>query len=290
MIGFCVACADDVAIGPDRRCLTDSSLVLPPSTGCAHQRWTGEDWSACTLCKPVAAGTWQKVLAPRDRPPEYQSTAVRRFSGDMTLTAHESRRIAQARRQRSQRYPTPEIPCPVCSKPFSERLSAHGSTRKTCSSECGHQLRTTNAARAPRREGQRRDMAVRSMACVGCGEKDRPHKARGLCQKCWSAERRRAVGAKVYAPPTTLEPVPCPVCSAPFKRVIRADGQRQKTCSKACGFVLKTGRRYLGERWSRQHDACVQCGTTASRHQSRGVCLRCAERARKANKQSEVAA
>lgn len=202
MIGFCVACAADVAIGPDRRCLTDSSLVLPPSTGCNHQRLINGSWSTCR-CKPVAAGTWQKVLAPRDRPPEYQSTAVRRFSGATTLTTHESRRIAQARRQRSQRYPTPEIPCPVCSKPFSERLSAHGSMRKTCSSACGRVLRNraVTASKQPARppeltpSGREASQLVPSICATHRQEMRNGQPIRSFCRACdRKAGRREAQG------------------------------------------------------------------------------------------------
>lgn len=45
---------------------------------------------------------------------------------------------------------------------------------------------------------------------------------------------------------------------------------------------LKASPLALNGRWSRDHEACITCGRTDSKHSGRGVCARCNQAAKKA--------
>jgi hypothetical protein len=158
--GFCCLCADDVPMTLARRCLADGSLVLPPSTGCAHQRWLDGSWSTCS-CKPVKAGTWRAILKQQDgavRKREADRAAVetvrpgREFVccecgrsglkyGGMGRCSTCYQRMRARMNGRKPNATIAEIPCPVCATPFKPYSRGEDrERRKACSQPCGRQL------------------------------------------------------------------------------------------------------------------------------------------------------
>lgn len=245
--GFCIAEQDDVPIGSDRRCLTDGSLTIPPSTGCPHQRFVNGAWSACDPstwnnqakpCKPVAPGTYRVLLkqqagalAKRENDRKQRAAALGqhgRLTTHRTLAAFPERdgvpktAPRRAPRQRSpRRSSTPSssdvlsprpprrpreslvpVPCPMCGTRFIPKLH-HGQRQMTCSKSCGERYKHAQAAsqnlkpglpehmarmRAVRNENRHTTWGPSASECKGCGTKDRPHRARGLCERCYNRD------------------------------------------------------------------------------------------------------
>jgi hypothetical protein len=204
LYGFCLVEQCDTTIGPDRRCLADQSIVIAPSTGCAHQRLRNGAWSACPMerpCKPVPPKRWSSPPTPTE---SAQNQAARRFSGGTVAvpklaSAHKPAK-APGRRERAQTAGSGRsiLPSSRWSKNFDR-----------CQDD---DCRTPHAR----------------------------HKGYGVCVTCWERNRCRAAGAKAYTPGVDLVLLPCPVCHKPFKAKSNGMGRvRRKTCSLACSNVTR---------------------------------------------------
>jgi len=55
------------------------------------------------------------------------------------------------------------------------------------------------------------------------------------CQACERLAERRAHGIQSVA----LVPIPCPICTTPFKAEMLSGGERRKTCSQPCATALR---------------------------------------------------
>jgi hypothetical protein len=149
--GFCCQCAADVPISADRRCMADGSLVLAPSTACLHQRLIDGAWTACT-CKPVAAGTWRKILAQQAKVIEKRDRdrAALRFSAasptpPRLATTHKPQQTPKAappkrEPQRLGPAPLPLVPCPACGTGFKPYKLKRGHRQQFCSLECANRV------------------------------------------------------------------------------------------------------------------------------------------------------
>lgn len=98
--------------------------------------------------------------------------------------------------------------------------------------------------------------------CVGCGAEysligvDRRDK-RYCTYRCAIAHRTTSLA----------EPVPCPICSTPFRRTTSA----QQTCSNTCRVEQMRGRRRSA---AANLSSCSECGKTLS-HRRGGRCRDC---------------
>lgn len=103
--GFCTLESVNVAASIDRRCPNDNSLVIAPSTLCAHRQWMAEGgWSECLQerpCPPRAADEWRKMLDQQAAAVKKRDKdrAARQFSAahgarPKLATAHKGRRIS----------------------------------------------------------------------------------------------------------------------------------------------------------------------------------------------------
>lgn len=234
--GFCTLELSNVAATVDRRCVNDNSLVVAPSTFCAHRQWLGVDgWSACVQvnpCKPRPADAWRAILSQQEK-------AVKRRDDEHAA-------LQTLRRARARQQPSPEIPCPVCTTPFSERLSARSSTRKTCSAACGRVLRNrvVTAAKRPARppalttSGREASQIVTSICAEHRQEMRNGQPIRTSCRACDRHAERRALG--VQSRPSTRftttkrPPVQraCQQCYAVF--AVPRKRPNQRYCSIRC--------------------------------------------------------
>jgi predicted Zn-ribbon and HTH transcriptional regulator len=61
------------------------------------------------------------------------------------------------------------------------------------------------------------------------------------------------------------------------------DGNRANNTPSNLEVLLRSEHpsRHAGQRWSRQHDRCLDCGTTERKHEAHGRCTRCFSRWRR---------
>lgn len=92
------------------------------------------------------------------------------------------------------------------------------------------------------------------------------------CEQCRSSEKltvhhRDGNGRGSATPNNSLKNLQV-LCRACHLAVHRDEIMRIRNASQR-PQLLKCGR------WSLKHDCCVKCGTTCSKHASKGVCMRC---------------
>lgn len=96
-----------------------------------------------------------------------------------------TRRVKMARPRR-ERVRLAQVPCPVCRTPFRpEVIRRAGNRQETCSHRCSR-LQLTGTSYLAGRWSRDHD------ACICCDETVSPHKARGVCNRCYLAARRVA--------------------------------------------------------------------------------------------------
>lgn len=227
--GFCCQCATDTEIGADRRCITDGSLALPPSTMCIHARLLNGAWSPCThlpACKPVEPGTWRKILAQqgvavakreRDR-----NNAARRF----TAGASSAPKLAPSNKPQQPRKPPRAVDdstfvCSECQEPGRRRHSG------TICHRCYQNVRRRVAGAPPKPR-------LPILPCPICDTPFKPRSfgpGKGRRQTCGPVCGNIVAGLAHR----TLPRLPCPVCSKRFAPISTGPGRnRKKYCSEAC--------------------------------------------------------
>ena len=64
----------------------------------------------------------------------------------------------------------------------------------------------------------------------------------------------------------------CKTDNRPENLAVLAPGEHSR--------LHNTGKSRKLDRWSKEHDRCIQCGTTETRHAAKGLCGRCDDRRR----------
>jgi hypothetical protein len=187
--GFCLTEMSNVPAGPDRRCINDNSLVIAPSTSCAHRRWLGVDgWSACgqeNPCKPRPADAWRAVL-------KQQAGAVRKSEADRAASRAKLR--TTSRRARRCAHCLSMFKVPLGSPNERQCVACRKSPRPLATCTRCQQPRVCQAsglceycARTLRKQAARtvKTWHPRHVSCCDCHGTDRPHYQFGRCRPCF---------------------------------------------------------------------------------------------------------
>lgn len=123
----------------------------------------------------------------------------------------------------------PSVPTSVSHQGTGTDMDARTSARNALGPDPETQRRGNGRKEPPSR------WSLGAEACVECGLTTSPHRARGLCKRCYDRLLKRRKRGQSIALPMAPQPIA----------------------------------------WSRDHDACVACGTTEFPHDARGLCERC---------------
>lgn len=224
--GFCCLESRNVPIGIDRRCLTDQSFAIAPSTSCAHRQWLGVDgWSRCSQerpCTPRPADAWRAILKQQAGAVRKREAARETVKPGREFVCCECARSGLKyggmgrcstcyQRQRARmngaqpKVILEQIPCPVCSAPFIPHSMGDGRKRKkSCSVACGRVLRNraVTASKQPARppemtaSGREVSQIVPSICTEHRQEMSGGRPIRTSCQACAKQRRRLALGVE----------------------------------------------------------------------------------------------
>lgn len=136
--------------------------------------------------------------------------------------------------------------------------------------------------------------------CINCQYTDRKHAGKGLCSHCYkhqysveNADRVQALKQASYEQiwfggnhETVLQRdnYKCTCCGSPEKLVVHhldGNGRGSENPNNDLGNLQTLCRSCHArvhqtlEEWSRNHDKCINCGTTQVRHAAKGLCINC---------------